>query len=328
MAMIGMTIGFSFLLAIVISPIIYSHYGLSGIFWFTSILALISIGLVIFIVPHPPKLEKLAAPKDCFRQVFKNPQLLRLNFAIFVQHAIMTIMFLALPLILHHDLRLSLHQQTIFYASILILAFFLMVPFVIIAEKKRMIKKTLIGSILALLLSQCLLPIHLTSLTFACISLLIFFTAFTLLESLLPSLVSKIAPINLKGTAMGVYSTSQFLGIFLGGCLGGFISTHWGLNALFGLNAILLVLWLITTSTMARAPYHSTLIFPQPGGSISLDQLSEYLSDFPGIADIAIASGEKLIYIKADKKKIDENELRNALEPVNLSKLIQDKTGE
>ena len=328
MAMVGMTIGFSFLLAIVISPVIYSHHGLSGIFWFTTILAVISIALVVFTVPKPPKLEKLAAPEDCFRQVLKNPQLLRMNFSIFVQHAVMTIMFLALPIILHHDLRLSLHQQTFFYGGILILAFFLMVPFVIIAEKKRAIKKTLIGSIIALLLSQCLLPIHLTSLTLACVSLLIFFTAFTLLESLLPSLVSKIAPINLKGTAMGIYSTSQFIGIFIGGSLGGFISTHGGLPALFALNAVLLVTWLVTTATMAKAPYHSTMIFSQPNTELTLDSLSQYLKSLPGVADLAIATGEKLIYIKADKKKISENELRNALEPVNLNKLIDETTGD
>ena len=197
-----------------------------------------------------------------------------------------------------------------------------MVPFVIIAEKKRAMKKTLMSAILVLLLSQSLLPLetnHFFSVTF---SLILFFAAFTLLESLLPSLVSKIAPINLKGTAMGIYSTSQFLGIFFGGTIGGLMNNYFGMDSLFVFNIIMLLMWFWTTSTMAPAPYLSTMILPQPETDIGLKKLTSYIKSLQGVADIAIATGEKLVYIKADKKKISENELRNALEPVNLNKLI------
>ena len=333
MAMIGMTIGFSFLVAIIMSPWIYSHFALNGLFWFTALLAIIAIALLLIAVPQPPhEAERIKQSKEKntnsssinnpYKAILSNTQLQRLNLAIFIQHAMMSVMFLVLPFILKHDLHLSLHEQTLFYGCILIIAFLAMVPFIIIAEKKRLMKKTLLGAIVTLLASQFFLPIYSSSLASVTIALILFFSAFTLLESLLPSLVSKIAPINLKGTAMGIYSSSQFLGIFLGGTIGGVLNLHYGTNALFILNGAMLVLWFIATKTMSPAPYNSTLIFKQPETSISLQQLTDYIKSLPGVADTMVATSEKLVYIKADKQIISENELRNALEPVTLNKLI------
>jgi MFS family permease len=215
--------------------------------------------------------------------------------------------------------QLSLHQQTIFYLIILVLAFFAMVPFIIIAEKKRQMKKVMQCAVAVMLSSQILfLSNHTASVTSLAIGVFLFFTAFTLLESILPSLVSKIAPLNIKGTAMGVYSTSQFLGIFIGGSAGGLLMHRYHQTGVFIFAILLLLLWLYSLATMQQPPYGSTMIFKLPSKIIS-NTLQQTLAATTGVYDVAIIAEEQLIYIKADKTIIDKNGLRNLIESANLN---------
>jgi MFS family permease len=145
--------------------------------------------------------------------------------------------------------------------------------------------------------------------------LFVFFTAFTLLEATLPSLVSKIAPIQNKGAAMGLYSSSQFFGIFVGGSLGGLIYSHWELTGIFAFCAILTAIWFCIAFSMEEAPYLSTLIFPMHAPAKQYQQLLAV----PGVAEIAINSEEDLLYVKIDKEKIAEPVLRKIVEDSNLT---------
>ncbi|HLB58337.1 MAG TPA: MFS transporter, partial [Gammaproteobacteria bacterium] len=150
------------------------------------------------------------------------------------------------------------------------------------------------------------------------ILLFAFFTAFTALEATLPSLVSKIAPIKNKGAAMGVYSSSQFLGIFVGGAAGGWILSHAHLSGIFAFCAVISLIWITIAFSMAKPPYLSTLVFPM---NAHKENNYQALSTLPGVAEIAIVSSENLLYVKIDKQKISEPELRSAINEGNLAEV-------
>ena len=322
MALIGMSIGFSFAIAMILGPMINAWLALSGIFWATFAFALIGIVLLHTVVPTPPRLVTSSTVRPSLRRisaVFHNTQLLRLNLGIFCMHAIMTATFIAIPVLLLHFMHVSQTEQTAIYLTVLILSFFIMIPFIIIAEKKRKMKAVFLGAIGTLIASQLLLTIFHTSIASITLTLLLFFTAFTLLEASLPSLVSKIAPIEFKGTAMGVYSTSQFLGIFIGGSMGGIIFSHYYLSGIFLFCSILGCIWLFFAASMKQPPYLSTFLFSidelKPD---MLEQLRRQLLNSTAIAEVAIIQSEKTIYIKADKKNITKEQLRNLINQGNL----------
>ncbi|MCB1827686.1 MAG: MFS transporter [Coxiellaceae bacterium] len=318
MAFLGLSIGMSFSVAMIIGPIVNSWFHLSGIFWLTAGLSLIGLTLLAR-VPTPPKLvvhEDVEATPNKLSAIFKNSQLLRLNFGIFSLHLMLTALFIAIPILLTHTLKLSQMQQTTTYLIVLVLAFITMIPFIIIAEKKRKMKRTFIGAVSTLLISQVLLYFFGAQPIIIGVLLFCFFTAFTLLEASLPSLISKIAPIQYKGTAMGVYSTSQFLGIFVGGSAGGLIFAHFGIHGIFFFCSMLALLWLIFAMTMRLPPYLSTLIFEAHSKG---QEINQKLRNFPGVAEVSFSPSENLIYTKVDKQKIDEHELRKCIEEVNLS---------
>ena len=322
MATVGMTIGLSFSLAVIIGPIINSHFHLAGIFWATAGLALIALTLLFTTVPKPPKLvahksnESLAAR---YRKVFHNAQLLRCNFAIFSQHAILMALFIVIPPLLTHTLQLSAHQQTLLYLIVLAVAFIGTVPLIIIAEKKRQMKTVLIGAVACLTLSMLLLTDLYHSGWGVGFTLLLFFAAFTLLEACLPSLVSKIAPLRDKGTAMGVYSTSQFFGIFVGGSVGGLLYSHYSIIGPLSFIIALGVIWTLVTWTMKPPPYLSTMTFSAPHDQKTAAELATAMEHTEGVAEAALMPDENMLYLKVDKQKADINELRKAIEAGTLN---------
>lgn len=318
MAFLGLSIGMSFSIAMIVGPIINAWFHLSGIFWATAGLALIGL-LLLIRVPKPPKLvvhEDVEVEPKRLRAIFKNTQLLRLNVGIFSLHLVLTALFIAIPILFTHTLHLSETQQTLTYLIVLALAFIAMLPFIIIAEKKRKMKPIFIAAIMVLFAAQVLLYFFADHAFVIGALLFCFFTAFTLLEASLPSLISKIAPIQYKGTAMGVYSTSQFFGIFVGGSLGGLIFAHFGIHGIFLFCSIVVLLWLIIAMTMRQPPYLSTIIFEANKKGA---ETSQKVRNFPEVAEVSFSPSENLIYVKVDKQKIDEHELRKHIEEVTLS---------
>ena len=301
MAFIGMSIGIAFAIAMIIGPFTAHYFGLSGIFWFTTILAVIGIFLLYFWVPKAPTNphnQVQGINSKGFGKVLKNKNLLILNLSIMCLHAILTALFLAIPLILTQQLQLTAMHQTILYLSVLLLSFIAMLPMVIIAEKKHRIKQIFLTSILVLGISSFLIFHFSYSIPIIACALWLFFTAFNTLEALLPSLVSKIAPLESKGTAFGVYSSSQFFGIFLGGTLGGILSSHYHIEGIFDFIGLLIIIWWIIAASMSQLPYVSTII-------ISLNKLADTpmmqsLLNYNGIIDLAMIAEEKLLYVKID----------------------------
>ncbi len=248
MAMIGSSIGLVFALSLVGAPLLYGWIGMSGLFILTGVLALAAIALLLKVVPAAP------APhghvKLPLRRVLFDLDLIRLNVSIFTLHMMQMAMFVVLPhaLLTHGGLEAAAHWKV--YLPAVLVSFMVMVPAIIAAEKKDKMRPVFMGAIALLVLVQGGLFVTGESLWSLALWLMLFFVAFNILEATLPSLVSRTAPPEAKGAALGVYNTTQAIGLFLGGALGGYIAQHFGDNAVFAVCAGLAVVWLIVAGTM------------------------------------------------------------------------------
>lgn len=255
MAMIGSTIGLVFALSLVAAPWLNQLVGVPGIFALTGMLALGAIVMVWKVVPaappKPPRVEASNLLAD-LRKVLADRQLLRLNWGIFSLHAVLMALFIAVPLSLRHQgMELSTHWQV--YLPVMLGSFVFMVPAVMNAHVPARLKRIFVGSVAFLLLDQILMPVLMEGVLPISMFLLAFFIPFNILEALLPSLVSKMAPPGLKGAAIGMYSSVQFLGTFAGAAAGGYLYKHEGIMGIVVPGAIVLAIWLILAMGM-QAP--------------------------------------------------------------------------
>jgi MFS family permease len=251
MAMVGSSIGLMFALSLVGSPLLYRHIGMGGIFILTGILALAAIWVVASVVPREPqaKHEEHVGPAR-LRDVLRNPHLLRLNFGIFSLHAVQMAIFVVVPLALIGAGGLPVGEHWKIYLPVVLGSFVLMVPAIFYAEKKDAIKPIFLASIGLMAAVQLGFVFSLQNFHALVILLLGFFVAFNILEASLPSLVSRTAPASAKGAALGVYNTTQSLGLFAGGAAGGWLMQHHGRAPVFIFGAALIALWAIAASTM------------------------------------------------------------------------------
>lgn len=264
MAMIGSSIGLVFALSLVAAPMLYAAIGMHGIFWMTGALALAAIAVVIYIVPEPPPPQ--AGPRVPFREVLADTQLLRLNFGIFTLHMAQMMMFVVVPglLISTGELPLASHWKV--YLPAVLASFVLMVPAIVYAEKRQQLRTVFVAAIILLLLTLLALWLRGSGHFYVMAGgLLSFFVAFNILEAMLPSLISRVAPPRAKGAALGVYNTTQALGLFLGGALGGWLAKHFGPPAVFVFAAGMTALWLAAASTM-RPIFPRQAVSPAAGG--------------------------------------------------------------
>lgn len=264
MAVIGLTIGFAFVFSMIVGPILAGTIGISGIFWLTAVLAVVGILVLYTSVPTPATLTihcDAETIPHLFKSILNNKDLLRLDFGILVLHAILTATFIVVPLSLAKFTNLPLAHQWFLYLPVLLLAFFAMLPMIIFAEKKQKMRAMFLFGISLIAIAEFGLWLFHHNIWIMAFLLFVFFTAFTFLEACLPSLISKQAPTGTKGTAMGIYSTSQFLGIFLGGIFGGWVLGHFGGNEIFFGSGLLCLIWLAIAFTM-REPGAQKIIEP------------------------------------------------------------------
>ncbi|OCH97289.1 MFS transporter [Legionella jamestowniensis] len=318
MAVIGMTIGLSFSLAMVVSPAITHHFGLAGIFYLTTFLALIGLYLLHVVIPTPRKesfhVDSEANP-SLLKLVLSNPHLQRLNIGIFFQHYILTSTFFVIPLLLQQQIEQQhLAQQWHFYLPLMFFSFIFMIPFILLAEKKRKMKLVFTSSVFAVSLMQLFLAFMNHQWLILWILMFIYFIAFNILEATLPSLISKQSDPMSKGTAMGVYSSSQFLGIFAGGALAGILYQLGGSMVIFMVNAFLGGLWFTTSFFMKPEIYLSTLILTYPAGVNNIHQLLSQLKSLRGVCDVNISQAEQVIYLRVDKATYQEGSAVKLLE--------------
>jgi len=318
MAIIGMTIGLSFAIAMVVGPLLTRAFGLSGLFLATGAMALLGILIIMFMVPRSTDTlqhRESGVAKQALIPTLKHPDLLRLDLGIFVLHAMLMSSFIAVPLALVEKAGLPKEQHWWVYLTALLISFFAMIPFIIYGEKKRKMKRVLLGAIGTLMLTELFFWQFGNSLRMLVIGIVVFFTAFNLLEASLPSLISKVSPAGGKGTAMGVYSTSQFLGSALGGILGGWFFQHGGLSAVFLGCAALAALWLAFAVTMREPPYVKSLRLPLSPEALRETGLAERLKAVKGVTDAVIVVEESAIYIKLDTELLDRVTLEKLVNP-------------
>ena len=318
MAMIGMTIGLSFAVAMVVGPLLTRAFGLSGLFLATGAMALCGIVIVMFMVPRSTgtlQHRESGVAKQALLPTLRHPDLLRLDLGIFVLHAMLMSSFIALPLALVEKAGLPKEQHWWVYLTALLISFFAMIPFIIYGEKKRKMKRVLLGAVVTLMLTELFFWKFGDSLRALVIGTVVFFTAFNLLEASLPSLISKVSPAGGKGTAMGVYSTSQFLGSALGGILGGWLFQHGGLSVVFLGCAGLAALWLAFAVTMREPPYVTSLRLPLSPEALREAGLAERLKAVAGVTDAVIVAEEAAIYIKLDTELLDRATLEQLVNP-------------
>jgi MFS family permease len=313
MATVGMSIGVSFALALVLGPVMNSWIGLSGIFWFTAVMAVTGMAILWFVVPDPVthRLHRDAEPVPAqFARVLSDGQLLRLDAGIFLLHMILTSSFMVLPLVLKDVVGLAAERHWWVYLPVLLLSVLTMVPFIIQAERHRKMKKVFLLAVAMLGLSQLgMVWLH-TSMWGAVSMLYVFFTAFNFLEASLPSLVSKIAPVESKGTAMGFYSSSQFIGVSLGGVISGWVLGHHGYTGIFILCAILALIWFVLASSMKSPRYLVSYLLNI--GKLSSEQSRQLvmeLTSIQGVAEAVVIAEDEVAYLKVDRKALDEEKL-------------------
>jgi MFS family permease len=256
MAIIGASIGLTFALSLVLSPWLNDVIGVDGIFILMAILSFKAFLLVYFFIKEPEiRKEKTKTSADEFFKILKDINLFRMNFGIFVLHATQISMFMIIPIYLVNQGEINLSDHWQIYLPILFFSFLLMIPIIIFSEKFNKIKLAFLSAIIILFLAQLVFIVFGHSLVGIILALLIYFVGFNFLEASLPSLVSKIAPINKKGLALGVYNTSQSLGIFVGGALGGLINKLYGYNASFVFCIALILLWFVLSLGMQMVNY-------------------------------------------------------------------------
>lgn len=315
MATIGASIGVSFAVAMSVGPLLATWGGVSAIFWLTAGLGLVGIYILLRFVPsveraQPTRREAVAVPHLLW-QTLRHPELLRLNLGIFVLHFVLMANFVVLPLILQDQLQIARNYHGLVYFPLLAFAFVLMLPFVIIAEKRRQIKTVFLGAISLLLLVELLFMAMPSNRVLALAVLFGFFVAFNVLEATQPSMVSKIAPAGAKGTATGIYSTCQVLGVFGGGAVGGWLVQYHSMMAVFVLSALLVSVWLVVAWFMTPPRFLASVLIPM--GQQDPQALAAKLRAVEGVAEVVVVASEHTVYLKVDQQLVDRKALAAAL---------------
>jgi len=239
--------------------------------------------------------------------LLRHPHLLRLDLGIFILHFVLTAMFVVVPIILLEQLGLDIRDHWRVYVPALLGSIVLMVPMIILSSRKHLLLKIFIAAIAILIFAQGLLMIRPSGVMGMTFCLLFFFWGFNLLEAMLPSLVSRVAPAAGKGSAMGVYNTFQFLGVFFGGFIGGTLYGQLGIPAVFVVCALLLGtwIWLIKTAPELRL-LDSLVVTVHDHAGMDCKAMLEAVS---GVEEVIFIEGESTAYLKVDKEKLDMDAL-------------------
>ncbi|GGX17310.1 MFS transporter [Pigmentiphaga litoralis] len=257
MALIGVSIGITFAVSLVLAPLLVGWGGLPGLFWTIAALGLAALGVAAWVVPAAPPTPP-SVGKIPFRTVLLNPDLLRLNLGVFTLHLIQVALFVVVPATLVRIGGLEASTLWRVYLPVIVVSFLVMVPIIGVTERFSTHRQTMRGAVGALLL-VCIglvwAQAHYVALV---IALTAFFSVFNVLEAMQPSLVSRVAPPTVKGLALGFYNTSQAAGLFVGGALGGYLSSHVSSSAVYVLAAVLAVIWLIATWRLTPLPPRRT----------------------------------------------------------------------
>ena len=315
MAIIGMSIGASFMISMVLGPVIAAEFGLRILFWMTAGLALLGILVIVFVTPQPPRQafhrDAQLSLQDVGR-IVSDPELLKLGFGVCMLHLVLAATFVVFPLVLLQKLAVAeaLHWQT--YLPVFVLSIVLLLPQVIIAEKFRKGQAMFLFAIAMLVVAEFGLARSETYFA-AFVMLVLFFGAFNFLEAMLPASVARIAPADMKGTAMGLFSSAQFFGAFAGGVLGGLLLSQGDYTATFAWLGGILCLWFVVALSMKTPQYlKSRIVSLRNLGASDVEHFVERASALAGVREVSVYEVDRVAYLKVDKT-FDDKQLQALL---------------
>ncbi|MGO1400323.1 MFS transporter [Psychrobacter sp.] len=308
MATMGLTIATSIMLAFAFGPLLVGSVGISGLFWLTSGFAILAM-VLLFIVPTPLRVLKHNLDNKSIGQqlasVLKIGDLNRLHMSMFALHLTMTAIFVILPHQLSDVLGLSVRQQGLVYLPLLFIGFAVAIPFIIIAEKKRKMRQVFLGAIALMAAALALLALGSQLGVGIILGLLLYFMGFNLLEATIPSWISKRAPVANKATAMGLNSSSQFFGAFVGGAMGGVLLTQPNMMA-WGVLAVIMAAALLLIIPIAQPPYLSSTTVTIPK-NIDIQKWSQQMLSVEGVDELVVMAKEQVAYLKLDKSQLTDS---------------------
>ena len=306
MAAMGMSIGLSFVVAFSLGPWLTSVVGISGLFFITTIMGLAAM-LMLLLVPKVTRHHKNFQQGYLLQltQVLRMGDLNRLHVSVFALHLLLTAMFIYIPSQLIEYAQLPLAKHGWVYLPLLVLSLFFAFPSIILAEKYRQMRGIFLCAIAGIIAGLLILIFGYQSHYVLLLGLGLFFIAFNVMEALLPSWLSKAAPLQSKATAMGVNASSQFLGAFFGGMIGGQLlllnNTSMGWSILTGIA----IIWLLMSFGLAQPRYLSSLVLRLPE-SRQTDEWTSQLLAIRGIEEVVVMSEQQVAYVKVDKQQIDD----------------------
>jgi MFS family permease len=307
MAMIGGTIGITFAMSLILGPVLNNLIGVSGIFLMTAVLAAAAILVVKFVVPDPVVSSfhsDAQAKTGKLKEVLKDTQLLRLNYGIFALHAAQMAMFVVVPFAIKDTSGMQANDHWQIYLPVLVSSFILMLPAIIYAEKKAKLKQVFVGAITMMFVAQLVFAFSINYFWGIVFSLGAYFVAFNVLEASLPSIITKIAPAASKGTAIGVYNTTQSLGVFVGGTVGGYLSHYYGYASVFVFCSVLMALWLIFGLSMQAPPaVKSKMYHLKKISTAKAKTLATKLAALQGVRETVVLADEGMVILKVDMQQ-------------------------
>ncbi|MFO7603356.1 MAG: MFS transporter [Gammaproteobacteria bacterium] len=313
MAVIGMSIGASFALALVLGPLLHGYFGMSGIFWVTAIMAGLGIVLVVFKVPTPVRTRfhrDAEVEWDWLRRLLTDGQLVRLDAGVFILHLILTALFMTIPLILQDKMGLHVDNHWQIYLPVLLLSVVMAGPFIMLAEKRRQLREVTVLAVAGLGVAVFGLWLWSHHLEVIIGMLIVFFACFNVLEAGMPSFIAKVAPAAHKGSAMGGYTSAQFLGAFVGSLIGGALHDVASPQTVFLLCGGLVSVWLLLLIGLRQPPYCSSqMLNVGVIDSRRAAALAHELQQIPGVLEAVVIPEDGVAYLKVDKHSLDQDAL-------------------
>ena len=310
MAMIGASIGLTFAVSLMAAPALYRAIGMDGIFDVIGVLAILAIAVTVYAVPPEPVSEHRGGDERrvegaSLGGVLRNVELLRLNLGIFVLHLVQVAMFVVVPVALINHAGLDVESHWKIYLPAVLISFVFMMPPIMTAERRGKTRELFIGAIFLMLLVQGGFALWMDSLTGLAVLLTLFFIAFNILEASLPSLVSRIAPVSARGTAIGVYNTTQALGLAAGGVVGGWLAQHVGNVSVFVFGIAAVALWLVFAFGM-RVPGKISRHTLKLGSVQNHDNLREQLVRQRGVREVILDPIQGIVVLSVYADTWDE----------------------
>ena len=318
MAIIGLSIGGSFMLAFIAASPLVSWLGFSGLFFVTAGLAVLAVIALWLYVPNqtPRSSRDVKFVASDFLNLLQHKHLMRLNIGIFVLHCVLTAMFVVIPLLLIQRVEMPSTEHWKIYIPVMLASIIFMAPLVMMSANKARLMRVFLFGIILLMFAQIILFISsLDNVLSIAFCLLVFFVGFNTLEAMLPSLVTRVAPASMKGTAVGIYNTFQFSGVFIGGIVGGYLMGNGGPNAVFAFCGILIVIWALVVVLSPQATLFDTVLVRLKATNESQEKENIIRYDrlllIDGVKDVTIINEENVAYLKVDKTEFNTRLLSN-----------------